>query len=478
VKLVRKAGDTSNILQIFIADSSSTTGGGLTGLVFNSGSLTAYYHRDTDTTATAMTLVTMTVGTFTSLGFKEIDATHMPGWYQFCPPDAALAAGAKSVAFHLQGASNMAPLPIEIQLVAIDVQDSVRAGLTALPNAAAEAAGGLYTRGTGAGQINQPANGEIDARVAAILSTVDLSTTMKTSVEDTVWDTTLASHVGAGSAAAALAAAAAVPDPLAVPVPGSYPSGTVGYIIGNNPDSAGVTTLLSRIASALNITSGAVDVHSLSSAAIQSIWDALTSALTTAGSIGKRLVDNIDVVLSTRATVAGVWDEDLTTHQTAGTAGKALTDASVAVVPNTIAASVWDRAISLITSAGSIGKFLQDQLDAAVSTRLGVGDYIAPDNTSITAIKAKTDNLPGSPAAVSDIPTATENADALLKRDMSAVTGESARSPLNAFRFLRNKWGVVGGTLTVTKEDDAAPAWTAAVSTDPAAVPITGSDPT
>ncbi len=122
MKLIRKAGATSNIFQVFIADSSSTTGAGLTGLVFNSGSLTAYYHRDTDTTATAITLVTMTVGTFTSSGFKEIDATNMPGWYQFCPPDAAIAAGAKSVGFHLKGASNMAPLPIEVDLDAqVDV---------------------------------------------------------------------------------------------------------------------------------------------------------------------------------------------------------------------------------------------------------------------------------------------------------------------------------------------------------------------
>lgn len=46
--------------------------------------------------------------------------------------------------------------------VSFDPTDSVRAGLTALPNANAEAAGGLYTRGTGAGQINQSANGQID----------------------------------------------------------------------------------------------------------------------------------------------------------------------------------------------------------------------------------------------------------------------------------------------------------------------------
>lgn len=47
----------------------------------------------------------------------------------------------------------------------VDFSDLVRLGLTALPNAAAEAAGGLYTRGTGAGQVNQPANGMLDTNV-------------------------------------------------------------------------------------------------------------------------------------------------------------------------------------------------------------------------------------------------------------------------------------------------------------------------
>src|SRR5262245_40786347 len=122
MKLWKVAGATSEIWQIFIRDSSSATGGGLTGLTNASGSLTAYYHRDTDTTATAISLVSMTVGTFTSSGFKEIDATNMPGWYQFCPPNAALASGAKSLAIHLKGATNMAPLPIEIDLDAqVDV---------------------------------------------------------------------------------------------------------------------------------------------------------------------------------------------------------------------------------------------------------------------------------------------------------------------------------------------------------------------
>ncbi len=126
MKLNRIAGATSEIWQVFIADSSSTTGAGLTGLVFNTSNLVAYYHRDIDTTATAITLVDMTVGTFTSGGFKEISASNMPGWYQFCPPNTALATAAKSCAIHLKGAANMAPLPIEVDL---DSQVDIRASL-------------------------------------------------------------------------------------------------------------------------------------------------------------------------------------------------------------------------------------------------------------------------------------------------------------------------------------------------------------
>lgn len=144
-KLRKKAGATSEIWQVFIQDSSSTIGAGLTGLAFNTASLTAYFHRDTDTTATAISLVTMTVGTFTSSGFKEIDSTNMPGWYQLCPPNTALASGAKSVGIHLKGAANMAPLPLEVQLESVDPDDAVRMGMTSLPNAAAAANGGLGT---------------------------------------------------------------------------------------------------------------------------------------------------------------------------------------------------------------------------------------------------------------------------------------------------------------------------------------------
>jgi hypothetical protein len=71
----------------------------------------------------------------------------------------------------------------------------------------------------------------------------------------------------------------------------------------------------------------------------------------------------------------------------------------------------------------------------------------------------------------------TNIADALLKRDLSVVTGEAARSPLNAIRFLRNKWSISGTTLTVTKEDDATAAWTSTITATPGADPVTANDP-
>lgn len=53
--------------------------------------------------------------------------------------------------------------------------------------------------------------------------------------------------------------------------------------------------------------------------------------------------------------------------------------------------------------------------DADVSTRLATAGYTSPDNASIAAIKAKTDNLPASPAATGDAMTLTAAAvDAIL----------------------------------------------------------------
>lgn len=117
MKIARRQGAVSQILQVFIQDSSSTVGAGLKSLTPGSTSLTLYYHQDSDaSTGVAVTLTTMTIGTYKSGGFAELNQTNLPGCYQVCFPNAAFATTAASVLASLRGATNMADLPIEIDL--------------------------------------------------------------------------------------------------------------------------------------------------------------------------------------------------------------------------------------------------------------------------------------------------------------------------------------------------------------------------
>jgi hypothetical protein len=147
-KLSLLAGSTSQTINVFIGDVTSLTGKGLTGLVFNTASLQAYYALP-KAASVSITLATLSAVTsaYSSGGFKEIDATNMPGWYRFDIPNAAIASG-RFVTLQFQGATNMAPTMIELELTAVDNQDAVRAGLTALPNATAGANTGLPVVGT------------------------------------------------------------------------------------------------------------------------------------------------------------------------------------------------------------------------------------------------------------------------------------------------------------------------------------------
>ena len=133
MKLQIKKGSTDVSIYIFIQDSSSATGAGLTGLVFNSAGLTCYYVRPL-AAAAQLTLATLAAVTtaHSDGGFKEIDATNMPGIYRLDLSDAVVATGVNSVTLLLKGATNMALLPIEIELVAYDPQSATSLGLSNL----------------------------------------------------------------------------------------------------------------------------------------------------------------------------------------------------------------------------------------------------------------------------------------------------------------------------------------------------------
>lgn len=67
-------------------------------------------------------------------------------------------------------------------------------------------------------------------------------------------------------------------------------------------------------------------------------------------------------------------------------------------------------------------------------------------------------------------------ADALLARNVAGGSS-TGRIVAEAFYFLRNKWTVAAGTLTVYGTDDTTSAWTATVGATPGADPITSNDP-
>jgi len=127
------AGLTSQTIDLFIRDSSSTTGQGLTGLAYNSGSLVASYRKGAAGSRVAITLATQTVtGAYSSGGFAEIDATNMPGVYRLDLPNAAVDT-AGFVTVFLKGATNMVPVALRIDCrpLAADVKQFGGTNLTA-----------------------------------------------------------------------------------------------------------------------------------------------------------------------------------------------------------------------------------------------------------------------------------------------------------------------------------------------------------
>lgn len=290
--------------------------------------------------------------------------------------------------------------------------------------------------------------------------------------------------------------------------------------VGTNNDKTGYS-----ISGSITTLDGLNDLDAAGVAT--AVWNAATATYGSAGSYGLLVETNLDAAVSgatapTAAAVAdAVWDEVISGHLTAGSTGEALNAAGAAGDP-------WTTSLPGAYSAGQAGYIVGTNIDAPLSTIDTNVDAILADtadmqpklgtpagasvSADIAAVKADTaatlvdtaeigtagagltalasaanlatvdanvdailvDTGTTIPAA---IPTATENADALLNRDMSAVSDTNARSPLNALRLLRNKYSISGTTLTVTKEDDTTSAWTSTLTTNASAEPVTGSDP-
>lgn len=457
MKLSILAGSTSQSVNIFIRDSSSTTGGGLTGLVFNTASLTAYYtFAGANATATAITLATLAAvnSAFSSGGFKEIDATNMPGWYRFDIPNAALATSkGRSVAIHFKGATNMAPTPLEIELTGWDNQDGVRGGMTALPNAAAGASGGvplsvdasgrvdvlkvngtsqtardlgasvLLSSGTGTGQISLSSGAVLlqAIQTGVTIPTVTTVTNQLTAAaiatgvwqDTTAGDFTVASSIGKGLYTSGNAPGAASGLALVGSAVGAAASVTGD--VGGKVLGGGAGTITGTGARVVDSSGNAV--APASTALSTSTWTGtLATSLTT---------------LASHDPGATIGTSTLTQTQVTGGA-YALNSASFA----------FNAALDFTTAqkAATLARVtLVDTTTTNTDMRgtnnaLLAASYTAPDNASITAIKAKTDNLPASPAAVGSAMTLANGA---IGPATFTVPADAAGVPTDPIGWLR-----------------------------------------
>lgn len=141
---LRKAGTTDVSVVIRIID--STDGTPETGVVWNTAGIDLEYRRE------GATSTNITEATLAGLDSAHADGGFLHignGYYRLDLPDAACAAGVAGVLVH-GTVTGMVVIGCYVQLVTFDPFDTVRLGLTALPNAAANAAGGLPISAGGA----------------------------------------------------------------------------------------------------------------------------------------------------------------------------------------------------------------------------------------------------------------------------------------------------------------------------------------
>jgi hypothetical protein len=382
MKEIVKRGATSNIMRVFLQDSTSTTGAGKTGLLFSTTGLIIATITDNEATATAYTVTGSTIENITTLGtfaaptatkcrFKEVDATNFPGVYEIHIADARYAVSNSTQLLVSVQCTGVAPVMSEVQLVAVDLLDTVRLGLTSIPNVVQGTTGSLPT-------------GDASGRVTVITNS----------------------------------------DKTGYSLSGSQTFNVTGNITGN------VTGSVGSVASG-GITSSSFATDSITATAIAA--DAITSAELSASAVQ----EIADGVLSRKLNMAGnISDVSVTSVSSATFTGA-----------NTYIAG---DAVQFITTAPT-------------SFALATKYYVIA--TSLTATTFQLSATSGGSA----ITTVSTGAFTVLPIDDRTVR--------SALRYVRNKVSISGSTMTVSIEDDATSAWTAALTTSPGVDPVTTLDP-
>jgi hypothetical protein len=460
-KLAVKPGSTDVSIQVWIQDSSSATGAGLTGLTFETASLTCYYCRP-GAAAAALALATQTVdGAHSDGGFKEIDATNMPGWNRLDLSDAIVAAGVRSVGLHLHGATNMAPTPLEIDLSnqadTVGWNGVLLSTTNPLPNAAPDAAGGLPISDAGGLDLDTYIKRLEAAWTAALAARIDENISAAKTLTAAYDSAKTAAAAGAkmdlvdapnATAITALAAgieaaiinegdATAVLQAIADKIAGDWTAGDLSAVA----IASAVKTAMEAAGSHLTLVKAKTD-NLPSDPADQSAVEAAINALNDLSALDAQAAVAAALLAYGASTYAGGDTAGTTTLLTriVGTllAGNhtaqsgdayarlgAPTGASVSADVADVESKVDDLEGRLTAARAGYLDLLNTNLDAKVSTRLATTGYTAPDNTNIgniaTAVAHATSGLSALKTLIDAIPTTAAPTTAQIKTAMEAA---------------------------------------------------------
>ena len=367
-KILLRRGGTSNIIRVFLQDATSPIGAGKTGLNNTSTGLIISAIADVESTATAYTAASTSIESIATIGtyqgptggkcrFKEVDAVNFPGVYEIHLADTRFSVANSTQLIVCVQATGVVTVFAEFQFTLADLLDSVRLGLSALPNVASGSAGAIITSGTGTAQLS----------------------------------------VSGGSV-------------------------TVGTINANAINAASIAT-------------NAIDADAIASDAVTEIQSGLSTL--TAGQ-----VEN------------AVWDATMSSHTGSTTYG------------GRVIRAVNSNVEAFITGAHHIAADIHELQPAVINN-----SHFATGAIDSTVLAANAIN-----SSVLATNAAEEIADTILGRNLAGGSS-GGRTVTEALRFLRNKFSVVGTTLTVYQEDDTTTSWTGTVGTTIGADPITSNDP-
>jgi hypothetical protein len=343
-------------------------------------------------------------------------------------------------------ATNMIPVQITVVTTAADPTDSVRFGLTALPNAAAGANTGLPVVGTqvpnataGASNgllISGTNSGTTTLGAFTITGSMTVSDGLLVSRSTANASAITATGNGTGNGAVFTSGSGATGDGVQITAASTNGNGLVNTKTGTGLALKGATTDLT-LAKTTNITG----FNDIAATSIVSSGAITTSggAVSTVSAVTGLTASNLDVAVSSRMA---------TYTQPTGFLAATFPSGTIANTTN-ITAGTITTATNLTTN--------NDKTGYSIAT----GGVINGANAA-----AELNNI----------------ADAILDRVMSAGTDSgtdttTGRTVRQALRALRNKVAIAAGTMTVYKEGDAVASWTSAITTT-AGNPISSSDPT